>query len=87
MTKKKDHVAALPPSIRALLEEAGDRRAIRDAKARKRSRDDAARDQQEAERRGITTAELPPLAPEDSLTDQDKAEAARWGLSVGGERP
>ena len=86
MKRKNDPVAELPLSVRALLDVAAEQREIREARARSASRRDAKRDQQEAARRGITTAELAPLAPEDSLTEADKAEAARWGLSVGGER-
>ena len=60
-----DPVAALPPEILALLEQAGERRAARDAQARRESREDAERDRQEAARLGVSTAALPPLHRDD----------------------
>ena len=53
--------ADLPPEIDALLDAFSERKAWRNAKARRESREDAARDQREAARRGISTAELPPF--------------------------
>ena len=63
--KKSETTPDLPPGISALLDEATDQREIREARHRAASRADAKRDKQEAERRGVSTAELPPFNPHD----------------------
>ena len=58
---KPGPLAALPPDILALLERSGERKARRNAKARRESRADAERDRRKAARLGVSTAELPPF--------------------------
>ena len=55
----------LPAEVAALLDVATERAAIRDAKARRESREDAEQDRREAERLGVSTAELPAFKPSD----------------------